>query len=137
MALDNLSMTPRYREDALRQLLEGLHQRLPNARGSVIVDNTGLLLTSYPPGKDDDSPTGGDQVAAMAAVLLGLAGKTLGRLAQGQVGRVLIEAEQGTLVVVPATGDTALAVLIDRAAKVGLALTVVRRCAAQIRAVIE
>jgi predicted regulator of Ras-like GTPase activity (Roadblock/LC7/MglB family) len=73
----------------------------------------------------------------MAAVLLGLAGKTLGRLAQGQVGRVLIEAEQGTLVVVPATGDTALAVLIDRAAKVGLALTLVRRCAAQIRAVIE
>jgi predicted regulator of Ras-like GTPase activity (Roadblock/LC7/MglB family) len=130
-------MATRYREDALRQLLEDLHRRLPDARGSVIVDNAGLLVTSYPPGGDSDSPTGGDQVAAMAAVLLGLAGKTLGRLAQGEVGRVLIEAEQGILVVVPATGDTALAVLIDKSAKVGLAMLVVRRCAEQIRAMIH
>jgi predicted regulator of Ras-like GTPase activity (Roadblock/LC7/MglB family) len=131
-------MSTQYREFTLRRLLEDLHRRLPAARGSVIVDNTGLLITAYPPGGEaDDSPTGGDQVAAMAAVLLGLAAKTLGRLAQGQVGRVLIEADEGILVVVPVNGDTALAVLIDKSAKVGLALVLVRQCAEQIREAIR
>ena len=118
-------------------MLEGLHRRLPDARGSVIVDNAGLLVTSYPPGGDSDSPTGGDQVAAMAAVLLGLASKTLGRLAQGDVGRVLIEAEQGLLVVMPVTSDAALAVLIGKQAKVGLALHAIRRCADEILAILQ
>lgn len=130
-------MTTEYREDALRRPLENLHRRLPEARGSVIVDNAGLLLTAYPPGGDGDSPTGGDQVAAMASVLLGLAGQTLGRLAQGGVGRVLVEAEHGILVVVPITSDAALAVLFGKQAKVGLALHAIGRCADEIVAILK
>ena len=130
-------MSIQYREDALRRPLERLHQRLPEAVGSVIVDTAGLLVTAYPPGNDSDSPTGGDQVAAMASVLLGLAGQTLGRLAQGGVGRVLVEADLGILVVAPATRDAALAVLIGKHAKVGLALVAIRRCAEEITAILE
>lgn len=130
-------MSIQYREDALRRPLENLHRRLPDARGSVIVDNAGLLLIAYPPDGEGDSPTGGDQVAAMASVLLGLAGQTLGRLAQGGVRRVLVEAEHGILIVVPATRDAALAVLIGKQAKVGLAMHAIRRCADEIMALLE
>jgi predicted regulator of Ras-like GTPase activity (Roadblock/LC7/MglB family) len=130
-------VTTEYREDILRRPLEDLHRRLPEARGSVIVDNAGLLLTAYPPGDGGDSPTGGDQVAAMASVLLGLAGRTLSRLAQGGVGRMLVEAELGILVVMPATNDAALAVLIGKEAKVGLALLAIRRCADEIMALLQ
>ena len=126
-----------YREDSLRQTLEHLHRRLPDVRGSVIVDNAGLLVTAYPPVDEADSPTGGDQVAAMASVLLGLAGRTLDRLAQGDVGRMLIEAENGILVVVPATSEAALAVLIGKEAKIGLAMHAIRRCAEEIRAILQ
>lgn len=129
-------MRTQYREDVLRSVLEALHRRLPHARGSVIVDNAGLLVTAYPPGDDSDSPTGGDQVAAMASVLMGLAGRTLDRLAQGSVERMIIEGENGILVVVPATGDAALAVLIDKQAKIGLAMVAIRRCAQEIRSIL-
>jgi predicted regulator of Ras-like GTPase activity (Roadblock/LC7/MglB family) len=129
-------MSTQYREDALRHTLENLHRRLPVALASVIVDNAGLLVTAYPAGDRDDSPTGGDQVAAMASVLMGLAGRTLDRLEQGEVGRMLIEAEHGILVVVPATGEAALAVLIGKQAKIGLAMHAIRRCAEEIRAIL-
>ncbi|MBI3362681.1 MAG: roadblock/LC7 domain-containing protein [Chloroflexi bacterium] len=130
-------MITQYREDALRRALETLHNTVRDVHGSVIVNTDGLLITSYPPGNDRDSPTGGDQVAAMAAVLMGLADRTLHRLAQGDLDRVLIEGHDGILVVLPATRDAALAVLIDKQAKVGLTLLEIKRCAEQIHKILR
>src|SRR3989337_453682 len=118
-----------YRSDALHRSLDALHRTAPDIRGSAIITNDGLVIAVYPPGWDSDiqDPTGGENVAAMAAVVAGMAERTMVRLAQGELERVLMEGEKGTVAVFPITHDSALAVLIDKEAKLGLTLQAVRK----------
>ena len=130
---------PEYRSEALHRALAALHQQAPGLHGSAVITQEGLVMAVYPPGWDGDihDPLGGDNVAAMAAVMAGLAEKTLTRLAQGALERVLMEGANGTVGVFPATRDAALAVLITKDAKLGLTLQAARRATGQIRAIID
>jgi predicted regulator of Ras-like GTPase activity (Roadblock/LC7/MglB family) len=131
-------MVTQYREDALRQTLQGLSETLPDVRAAVIVNVDGLVIVSYPPHSDDvHDPTGDHSVAATTALIMGLAERTLERLAQGSLERVMIEGAEGTIGVYPCTDDAALAVLISKDAKLGLALTAARRTANEIKSILK
>ena len=128
-----------FRSDALQRSLAALHRDAPAILGSAIITDDGLVIAAYPPGWDRDihDPRGGENVAAMAAVVVGTAERTMARLEQGQLERVLMEGEYGTMGVFPATPDSALAVLIDKSAKLGLTLHAARRAAEQIRSILK
>lgn len=128
-----------YRSEALLRNLAALHADAPEIRGSAIITHDGLVIASYPPGWEADihAPAGGENVAAMAAVVVGLAEKTLTRLDQGGLERVVLEGERGTVCVLPATADSALALLIAKEAKLGLILHAARQTADQIRTIID
>jgi predicted regulator of Ras-like GTPase activity (Roadblock/LC7/MglB family) len=114
-------MVREYRSEILERTLRTLHTAVPGIIASVIVNIDGLLVSAYPPGNEDnltENPTSSPQVAAMAATLIGLAERTLGRLAQGDLERLLMEGEEGVMVVYPA-GRAALAVLIAKDVKMG------------------
>ena len=123
-----------YRSDALRQCLQTLHRRVPTLSGSAIITSDGLVIAAYPPGWDNNiqDPTGAESVAAMAAVIASAAERTVLRLEQGALKRVLIEGEHGTVGVFPCTPDSALAVLIAKEAKLGLAAQAARQTALEI-----
>lgn len=117
-------MVREYRSEVLERTLRTLHAAVPGIIASVIVNIDGLLVASYPPGDEenyDENPTSSPQVAAMAATLIGLAERTLGRLAQGDLERLLMEGEEGIMVVYPA-GRAALAVLVKKDVKPGMVL---------------
>ena len=117
-------MTRQYRSEVLERTLRTLHTAVPGILASVIVNIDGLLVAAYPPGNDEDfteNPTSSPQVAAMAATLMGLAERTLGRLAQGNLERLLMEGEEGVMVVYPA-GRASLAVLVEKDVKMGMVL---------------
>lgn len=118
-------MVREYRSETLERTLRTLHTAVPGIIASVIVNIDGLLVSAFPPGNDDDNyvenPTSSPQVAAMAATLIGLAERTLARLAQGDMERLLIEGEDGVMVVYPA-GRAALAVLVGKDVKLGQVL---------------
>ena len=128
-----------YRSDALLRCLAALIYAAPEIHGAAIMTHDGLVIASYPPGWDADihDPTGGENVAAMAAVVVGLAEKTLTRLDQGGLERVLMEGERGTVAVFPATPDSALALLIAKDARLGLILHAARQAADQIRSILD
>lgn len=132
-------MVARYREETLRFALKALTEMAPDIRAAVIVNVDGLVVASYPQDPDEDvhDPTGEQSVAATTALILGLAERTLKRLEQGAVERVLIEGEQGAIGVLPCTHDAALAVMVDKNAKLGLALTAARRSANDIKAILN
>lgn len=125
------------RSEALLRALANLHAQAPGVRGSAVINGDGLIMASYPPGWEGDihDPTGGDHVAAMAAVVAGLAQQTMTRLAQGGVERVLIEGERGTVGIFPAAREVLLALLIDKEARLGLTFSAARQAAGQIRAI--
>ena len=114
-------MVREYRSQTLERTLRTLHTAVPGIIASVIVNIDGLLVSAYPPGNEEnfqENPTSSPQVAAMAATLIGLAERTLGRLEQGEMERLLIEGEEGVMVVYPA-GRAALAVLVAKDVKLG------------------
>lgn len=132
-------MPIQYRSDALRKHLADLCKKAPAVIGATIVTNDGLVIALHPSGWDRNiqDPTGGENVAAMASVVASTAERTMERLAQGELERVLMEGEKGTVGVFPITADSSLAVLIKKEAKLGLTLNAARQTALLLRDVLN
>ncbi len=128
------------RSESLLRSLADLHRAAPEIRGSAVLTHDGLVIASYPPGWDADTlrddPTGGQNVAAMSAVVVTQAERTVARLGQGELERVLVEGERGTVGIFPVTSDAALALLIAKDVKLGLVLHAARQAAGQLRAIL-
>ncbi len=127
-------MTQQYKSDALEDELKKLHAIVDGVKATVIVNMDGLLVASYPAGDEEnphENPTSSPQVAAMSATLIGLAEKTLGRLAQGELERLLMQGEDGTMVVYPA-GRAAVAVLVSNSADMAKVLRATKGAATEV-----
>lgn len=127
-------MVQETREERLERTLKTLHSAVEGIKATVIVNIDGLLVAAYPPGDEEnphENPTSSPQVAAMAATLIGLAERTLGRLAQGDLERLLMEGEEGVMVVYPA-GRASLAVLSEKDARMAYILYATKRAAAEV-----
>jgi uncharacterized protein len=127
-------MSTQYRSEALEEKLRILHSVVEGVKATVIVNNDGLLVAAFPPGDEDDphnNPTSSPQVAAMSATLIGLAERTLRRLAQGDLERLLMEGEEGVMVVYPA-GRASLAVLVENDANLAHVLFAAKKAAAEV-----
>ena len=128
-----------YRSDLLRRSLASLHRAAPDIRGSAVITNDGFIIAAYPPGWDENihDPMGGENVAATAAVVSSTIERTLNRLAQGEIERVLMEGANGSIGILPITPDSTLAVLIEKNAKLGLTLQASRQAVVDLRAVLK
>lgn len=127
-------MAQQYRSEILERTLKTLHIAVDGVKAAVVVNTDGLLVAAYPPGNDDnpyENPTSSPQVAAMSATLIGLAERTLGRLAQGDLERLLMEGESGVMVVYPA-GRASLAVLAEKGARLSHVLFAAKKAAAEV-----
>ena len=104
----------------------------------VVVNDDGFALAAYPSdgkGSSSADPLQAAQVAAVSAALAALAERSLDRLAQGDMGRLLLEGEAGTLLSCPA-GDAMLTLLVDRDANMGHVLYASQQAAAEIESIL-
>lgn len=132
-------MVKQFRSDALEDELKKLHDLVDGVKATVIVNIDGLLVASYPAGNEEnphENPTSSPQVAAMSATLIGLAEKTLGRLAQGDLERLLMEGEDGTMVIYPA-GRANVAVLVAKTAHMGRVLYATKQAAYEVERILS
>ena len=129
-----------YKTDLLEDALKELCSKLEGVQGAVIVSIEGFVVAAYTPHDnelDEEGPTSSPQVAAMAATLIALGERTLSRLAQGEMIRLLIEGNDGGMVVVPANRRASVAVMVDREAKMGLVLYALQQSSAKISEILE
>ncbi|MBL8153837.1 MAG: roadblock/LC7 domain-containing protein [Anaerolineae bacterium] len=122
------------RQERLEKALETLFGSVAGIKATVIVNVDGLLVAAFPPGDDENphqNPTGSPQVAAMSATLIGLAERTLGRLQQGELERLLMEGEEGVMVVYPA-GRASVAVLAEKNARMSFILGATKQAATEV-----
>lgn len=133
-------MAQEYRSEKLENTLRNLHLAVKGVKASVIVNVDGLLVASFPPGRGEESeenPTSSPQVAAMAATLLGLAERTLDRLAQGQLDRILMEGQDGLMLVYPAGQIAAIAILLRKDARLDHAFYATQKASEAVLAVLN
>ena len=64
--------------------------------------------------------------------MLDLADKAVGRLAQGSVQRVLVDASEGTVAMVPAGPHAVLVTVVNKQAKLGVVMELMVRWARQV-----
>jgi hypothetical protein len=129
-----------YKTDLLEEALQELCARLEGVQGAVIVSIEGFVVAAYAPREsdmDEEGPTSSPQVAAMAATLIALGERTLSRLAQGEMLRLLIEGNDGGMLVVPANRRASVAVMVGREAKMGLVLYALQQAAGKISDILE
>ena len=133
-------MAQLYRTDLLQEALVHLSASLEGVRAAVIVSIEGFVVAAHPPGDDpftEDGAANSSQVAAMAATLVALAERTLSRLEQGEIERMLVEGRSGVMLVIPVSSDAVIAVLMEKEAKLGVALYACQSAAQQIRHILE
>ena len=130
-----------YRTELLEAALARLCNGLSNVQGAVIVSIEGFVVAAYTPGHNIDNseedPVNSPQVAAMAATLIALGERTLARLAQGDLSRMLLEGNDGAMLVVPASKRAAVALMVTSDAKMGLSLYALRQAANNVRDILE
>jgi predicted regulator of Ras-like GTPase activity (Roadblock/LC7/MglB family) len=129
-----------YRTDLLQDALADLCDSLDGVRAAVIVSIEGFVVASHPPGREsfaEDESANSSQVAAMAATLVALAERTLSRLDQGDIERMLVEGRYGVMIVIPVSNDAAIAALLEKGSKLGVALYSGQFAAQRIRNILE
>lgn len=127
-----------FKSEALEGELKKLHGLVNGVKSTVIVNIDGLLVAAYPAGDEENphrNPTSSPQVAAMSATLFGLAEKTLFRLEQGDLERLLMQGEDGTMVVYPA-GRASVAVLVEKSADMAHVLFATKKAADEVRRIL-
>lgn len=123
-------MSSIYRINILENELQELLIKMSSIRDTVIVSSDGFVVAACSEedlsGQEANSP----QIAAMTAAIVGLSEQTLLRLSQGRVSRLLIEGDDGAIVVLPVpNASVALAALVEKDAKVGLVMHEIGRTA--------
>ncbi len=126
------------RGELLSYKLRRLCEKVQGIQAAVLVNSDGLLIASHPlPTNELDDPTGGEAVAAMAAVTKTLADRTLDRLQQGAAKRVILVGDSGTIAVLPAGVEASLAVILSADAKIGLATMAAGQVATEVASIID
>jgi len=129
-----------YKTDLLEDALKEMCAKLEGVQGAVIVSIEGFVVAAFTPQEadmDEEGPTSSPQVAAMAATLIALGERTLSRLAQGEMLRLLIEGNDGGMLVVPANRRASVAVMVGREAKMGLVMYALQQSAQKISDILE
>jgi hypothetical protein len=128
-----------YRVQVLEDILRRLHKSVGGLHGTVVVSIEGFVVAAYSgEGRSRTSnPVDSPQIAAMAAAIIALGERVLGRLARGELDRILLDGSEGGIVVVPAGPEAALAAMVNKDAKLGLVMYELRRSSREVHRVLE
>ena len=126
------------RTQALDETLRRLGLVAEGVQTCVVLNGDGFPIAAFPARAataSADDPLSAAQVAAVSARLTGQAERTLDRLAQGDMGRLVVEGDRGTLLNCPA-GDVTLALVIEKGASMGHVLFAAQKAAAEIESIL-
>ena len=131
-------MNHKDRVQALEETLHRLGLVVDGVKTCVVVNHDGFAIAAYPdePGdKTSDGDLSAECVAAVSAALAGQGERTLDQLAQGDMGRLLLEGETGSLLSCPA-GQVTLALVIEPGASMGHVLFAAQKAAEEVESIL-
>jgi len=111
----------------LEAVLHELEKSVSGIEAGVIVDTQGLPISSAMPEHVNEGV-----IAAMTATILSVSENALKELGKGNINKILVEGNDGSLILMNAGQNAILAVLIRQQSNLGLIFFVMRRAAKKI-----
>lgn len=111
----------------IKQILHLLEINTPGIEASAIVSLQGLPIVSAMPAGIND-----DVVAAMTAAVLSVGEKTLQELRKGKLVKILVEGEEGYIIMTTIGRNAILTVLAKHSANLGLIFLMMKQTAQKI-----
>ena len=112
------------RTDSFQQVLEDLNSGSTDVEASALISNDGLVIASALPSNVDE-----DRVGAMSAALLSLGDRAGRELARGSMDRIMIQGEQGYVIMTSAGEEAVLTIMAKPNAKLRLIFLDIKRAA--------
>jgi predicted regulator of Ras-like GTPase activity (Roadblock/LC7/MglB family) len=104
-------------------ILNDFERSIPHVQATAVVSTDGLVIASRLPATVEE-----DRIGAMGAAILSISMRSGGELARGEIVRVLIEGEDG-YILIRNIGDAAILVaLVDRNVRLGLLFFEANKC---------
>lgn len=116
---------------ALRPVIRRLQSTLSDVQGVAVVTGDGLPLATVL-----DNGADPDRFGAMCASLLALAAQAAQEIDRGRLRQVLIEGEEGTMLIVRAGDETVLAVAAGQSINTGRLFLEARKVAGDVSAIV-
>lgn len=117
--------------DQLDQVLINFERNVPHVEAIAIVSTDGLVIASRLPDKVEE-----DRVGAMGAAILSISKRSGEELSRGEMCRVLIEGENGYLLIRSIGEFAILVALVDKNVRLGMLFYECKRCIAQLNEIL-
>ena len=117
--------------DQLDQVLINFERNVPHIEAIAIVSTDGLVIASRLPDKVEE-----DRVGAMGAAILSISKRSGEELSRGEMSRVLIEGENGYLLIRSIGEFAILVALVDKNVRLGMLFYECKRCIAQLNEIL-
>lgn len=119
------------REQQMLETLKELRSDSNGVQAVVLISSDAMALAS-------DMPDGMEEelMSATASSLIAAGERVAGELSRGSLDQVYLRGQEGDLVVVKVNDDALLACTVDNAAKMGMTLLEVNRCAQKLADII-
>jgi len=114
-------------QDKLNEVLDQFEKSIPSVEATALFDMDGLVIASRLKGGVDDQ-----RIGAMAAAILSISSRSGDELERGQIQRVLVEGENGSMVIMSVGTEIVLVALVGKQVKLGILFYECRRCIANI-----
>lgn len=121
---DDLNTPQSMRERMMRPILRDLSNSSKNIQASAVISRDGFVLSAYLQEEID-----GHRLGAISSTLLALADTATREMKKGRLKQVLVEAEQGYILVVQVGQAAVLAILTHPGVNLGMVLVEARRTA--------
>lgn len=118
-------------ESRVRELLKELNSRSSTIEASAAMSRDGLMLGSVLGANVDP-----DRLGAMCASMLSLAARAAGELGRGELKQVLVDGENGYLLLTHIGGDAVLAVVSRPSSNLGMVFVEARKTAAKLESIL-
>ena len=112
--------------DIVNKVLNGLENNGPNIEATAVFDTDGLVIASRLPGGVDD-----EVIGAMTAAILSISNRSSEELDRGKMKRVLVEGDEGSIIIMSVGEDLVLVTLVGENVKLGILFYELSRCVAQ------
>jgi len=110
--------------DKLQSVLKGLETSTPDIEATAIASSDGLVMASRLPSDVEE-----DRVGAMSAAMLSLGERSSSELSRGSLSQVLVQGDNGYIVMMNVGEDSVLITMTNEKVKLGLLFLELKRTA--------